>query len=262
MATQNIEAFEVSPFSVGLDLERSQIKEALGTHVVDTTTSFQGGQLVQLSATQLVQVDTGTNPFGFAKFNYNSGTGLYAAVVGEYIQLNGGVATSLAHSNLFNPAASGKTVRVAAALTGAAYTEGAVNDYTVNHAAGTVVRLPGTTTIPDGGYVYVNYHYLLPTADQKFYGKNFWNDLADDVTQQHDKITVITDWALLFTTMYDPSHTYTVNGQLYAGRTAKAKDGWVCGDNTEGLAYIGRVHQIPTATDPYLGIRYVGGMVS
>ena len=259
MAVQHVEAFKVSPFSVGLDLERSQIKEALGTHVVDTTTSFQAGQLVQLSSTQLVQVDVGANPFGFAKFNYNATTGLYGAVVGEYVQLNGLVATPLAHSNLFNPAASGKTVRVAAALTGAAYSE--ATDYTIAHAAGTIVR-QGGGVIPDGGYVYVNYHYVLPTADQKFHGSNFWNQFADDVTLQNDKITVITDWAFLFTTMYDPSHTYTVNGQLYAGRTAKAKAGWVCGDNTEGLAYIGRVHQIPTPTDPYLGIRYVGGMVS
>ncbi len=256
MGVQHMEAFEVSPYSVGIDLNRSQIKVALGNYVVDPTTTVRAGMLVQQATDQRIAVCTGANPFGFAK--YNRASTLYGSVVGEYIQLNGTTATQLAHTDLLNP--TGKTIRVALALTGGVYTEGAGNDYTVQHAAGTVTRLAGGT-IADGAYVYVNYQYALSNDELNIHGRNFWN-VNDDTAFQINKLTVITDWSLIFTTGYDSSHTYTVGQQLYCGRSTKTKSGLVCGDTTEGQAYIGRCFQLPTPTDPYLGIKYVGGMVS
>lgn len=253
-----MEAFRISPFAVGLDLNRSVIKEALGNYVVDssTPTVFRAGMIVQQNTSnQLIEVCTGAIPFGFAKFNRS--TVIYSTVVGEYIQLNGTTATALKYNNLFNPGTNGG-VRVAAALTGSSYTK--TTDYTVQHAAGTITR-NGGGSIPDGGYVYVNYMHQLGNNELKYEGYNFWNAI-DDTQFQDDRITVITDWSTLFTANYDTEHTYTVGQQLYAGRLTTTKSGLVCGDNTEGLAYVGRCFQIPTVDDPFLGIKFVGGMVS
>ncbi len=258
MADQNMEAFRVSPYATGMDLNRSQIKVALGNYVVDqvTPTVIQSGMLVQQNTgNQLIEVCTGAEPFGFAK--YNRATSVQGVSVGEYVQLNGTTATQLAHTNIWAPAAD-EGVRVALAMTGGAYTFTA--DYTIQSAAGTITR-NGGGAIADGAWVYVNYHYTLSTAELALEGQNFWNS-TDDAIYQAGRFTVVTDWATIFTSAYDTAGTYTVGLDLYAGRTARAKSGYVCADNTEGLAYIGSCFQIPTANDPYLGVRYVGGMVS
>jgi hypothetical protein len=259
MAIQNMEAFREPVLAVGLDLQRSQIKEAMGNYVVDLTTPtvVRAGMLVQQNVgNQLIEVCTGTIPFGFAKFDCT--TQLYGAVVGEYIQLNAFVATSLAHNNLFDSGVGSIfTVRVADALTGGAYTQD--TNYTCDEANGTIVRLGGG--IADGAWVYVNYLFALSAADLARHGRNWWNT-TNSAEYQGGRFTVITDWALIFTANYDPSFTYTVGQQLYAGRTAKNKSGLVCGNNTEGETYIGRCYQVPTPTDPFLGVKYVGGMVA
>lgn len=259
MAIQNMEAYQVSPFSVGMDLNRSQIKEALGNYVVDTTTptTIRSGMLVQQNtSTQKIEVCTGAVPFGFAK--YNRSTALYGMVVGEYIKLDDTTVKALAHSNLLDPGASSIfTVRVGAALTGAAYIQD--TDFTCNEANGTIVRLGAG--IPNHSYVYVNYAFLLSTADQNIYGQNFWNSM-DDAAYQGSRFTVVTDWATIFTTQYDPSATFTVGALCYAGRSSKAKSGLVCADSTEGQTVVGRCFQVPTANDPFLGVKYIGGMVS
>ena len=257
MAIQNMEAFRVSPYATGLDLNRSQIKESLGNYIVDETTptTIYAGMLVQQNVgNQLIEVCTGAIPFGFAK--YNRATAVRGVVVGEYVRVYTGVAAQLSHTNIWAPNAN-DGVRVAAALTDAAYT--LTTDYTIQSAAGTITN--AGVGIADGAYVYVNYTYTLSTAELALHGQNFWNS-QDDAQYQAGRFTVITDWSTLFTTAYDTAGTYIVGMQLYAGRTAKNKSGYVCADNTEGLAYIGRCFQIPTANDPYLGVKFVGGMVA
>lgn len=260
MATPQMEAFQVSSRAIGIDRKRSVLKTDPGYYVVDPTTTIRAGMLVSLDANQRVTLCNGTNVLGFAL--YNKCNTQYAAIVGEYIQLNAAVATNLKHANILCPtgAAPGLGVRVAAAITGAAYTEdNPAHDYSVNYVNGTITRSVGTTTIPDGGYVYVNYMYPLTDADLDFEGRNFWN-LVNDVDIQDGKITVAHDWATIFTTQYDPQKTYTVNAKLYAGATADGLDGLVTTDTTGD--YIGRCFQIPTASDPWLGLRFIGGEVS
>jgi len=138
MAIQNMEAFQVSPYSTGMDLNRSQIKTALGNYVVDqaTPTTIQAGMLVQQNTgNQLIEVCTGAEPFGFAKFN--RATSIQGVVVGEYVQIFTGVAKQLAHTNIWAPSAN-EGVRVAAALTGGVYTF--TTDYTIQAAAGTITN--------------------------------------------------------------------------------------------------------------------------
>lgn len=243
------EAFRVDNVARGLDHQRTQYVTAYGDYVANSSTTFSAGMLVDLNSSGEVIISVGVRPHGWVKYNKN--TGFYAAVVGEYIQLNGLVATSLAHANIRPAAGAVAGVRVAAALTGAAYTEGGASDYTVNYTNGTVVRVGGTT-IPDGGYVYVNYQYALTAQELLDDGQNFWN-YDNDVSIQGNKVTVITGDATIYTTAYDSSQTYSVNDALTAGTTAEVLTGHVTKGGA-GLA-VGYVVQIPTPSDPFLGIR-------
>jgi hypothetical protein len=249
-ASAYIQAFQVSPYSMGVDRKRSVIKTDPGYYVAEPGETIRSGMVVSLNSSQRVIKSVGTHVLGIALYNQTSTE--YAMVVGEYIQLNGTTATNLAHANLWNPTGAGGGVRVAAALTGAAYTE--TVDYTISYTNGTVTRA-AMGGIADGAYVYVNYLYALTSADLDFEGRNFWN-LQDDVAIQDGKITVCQDQATIFTACYDASKTYAVNDKLYAGATADSLDGYVTTDNTGD--YIGRVLQVPTASDPFLGFRFTG----
>jgi len=237
---------------LGIDLKRSQYVNDYGNYVAASAADFQAGMLVSLDANQKIVKCTGSNPFGFAKFAKT--TGRYATVVGEYVQLNALLATNLAHANLFSGGGTG-TVRVGAALTGSAYTEGATEDYVINYTNGTIARSDSGSTISDGGYVYVNYMYAMTAADEQHEGFNFWNKL-DDVTIQDSRITVITPPGRIFTSQYDPAVTYTINATLYSGSSATDNLSGFVTTKTTSSAVIGKVFQLPTADDPYLGIEY------
>lgn len=248
-----IEAFQVSTNAIGIDLLRSQYTSNLGTYKAAPSAQFRAGQLVKLNSSQQVIICDGSDNFGFAK--YNKINTLYATIVGEYIQLNGTTATPLEHGSLFVPGSSGG-VRVGAALTGTPFAE--TTDYTVSYTNGTITRV-ATGSIGDGDYVYVNYMYTLQEADLDFEGRNFWNYI-NDVDVQTGLVTVINDWSLIFTAMYDMSETYGVNDKVYAGASGDNLSGMVTKKSTG--SFIGRVFQPPTASDPYLAIRYVGGSIS
>jgi len=248
-----MEAFRVSSRAIGIDLMRSVYTRNLGIYVANAATTFRAGMLVQLNSSQEIIVSDGTEPFGFTK--YNKVNTLYAAVVGERIQLNATTATNLAHANLWVPGASGG-IRVTNDDRTVVYAE--TTDYTVNYTNGQVTRV-ALGSIGDGDYVRVDYQYQVTEAELKFEGRNFWN-FINDVDQQGGKITVINDWSIIFTTQYDPSQTYAVNDALNAGTSGNTKSGLVTKGG--GGAFIGNVFQVPTADDPFLGVRYVGGMLS
>lgn len=246
------EAYQVgAQRCLGLDLKRTQYIDDFGNYSANVAAVFRAGQIVSLNADQEIILNTGASVFGVAKFDKT--TSRYATVTGEYIQLNGVVATNLAHAGLFAGGGTG-TVRVAAAMTGGVYTEG-IPDYAVNYVNGTVVRTAGSA-IPDGGYVYVNYQYALTAADELKEGKNFWLN-TDDVTIQDGRVTVITGRATLFTSQYDPAITYTVNAVLYSGAAGDNLSGYFTTKNTSGVT-VGTVFQLPTADDPFLGVTFTG----
>ena len=250
-----MEAFRVSSRAIGIDLMRSQYTRNLGTYVANASTTFRAGMLVSLNTDQEIVVSDGSSPFGFAK--YTKAHTPIASVTAEHIQLNALVATNLAHGALWVPGATGG-VRVTDITGTTVYTEGAAADYVANYTNGQITRVVGTT-IGDGDYVLVDYQYQVTEQELKFEGRNFWN-FIDDVTIQGDKITVINDWSFIWTTQFDAAQTYGVDDVLNAGTSGNTKSGLVTKGG--GGAYIGRVFQVPTADDPFLGIRYVGGMVS
>lgn len=257
-----MQRFFVDDIPMGYDFGRSQVQHTFGHWLANSSATFRAGMLVQLNANQEVIVCSGTEPVGFAR--YDKTTALYETVVDEYIQLNALVATSLAHANLYDPsggAAPSNALTVASAVKGGGtvYTEGVGNDYNVNVTNGTVVR-DAASTIVSGAYVYVTYMYQLTATQLQRNGSSFTNS-TDVVTQWGEKVSIATGPGIVFTTAYDTNVQYTINVALHAGTTGNGLSGLVT-TAAHGTAFIGNCIQIPTANDPYLGIKYIGGMVS
>lgn len=241
--TAALGAFMNRVFPEGLDLGRCQINEALGVFVADPSNTFRAGSLVMQNASGLIVPSDGTNVLGVAKWNHT--TTMLSAVVDEPIVLTGSTASNMAHPLVSN-------VRVSLTASGTALS--ASTDYTLNATNGTLARVTATTTIPSGGTVYASYTFQVAEADLlQMQGKNFWNSL-DEVSQADNRVTVITDATLLFTTQYDTSQLYTITGatsNVYAGTSGTAG----LFTSATGGKLVGRVFQAPTASDPFLGIR-------
>lgn len=261
MTNPRWEAYQ-SGLPIGIDLKRSSIGKNLGTYVVNESTTFRAGMLVQLNAAQEIVVCDGTVPMGFAK--YDKTTSLYETVVDEYIQLNALDLTNLANANLWTGLGVNKGIRVASGPQGSGTvftnTAEAGNDYTISTTNGTIVR-SNPSDIGDGDYVYVTYMYEVPMSKMQFEGKNFWNTLnATEYTS--GRMTVITDWSVVFTSQYDPSRVYAVNSVVEAGAVGDGLAGLVTLTGVGAGPNIGRVMQVPTAADPFLGVRFYGGTIT
>jgi len=254
----SLKAFQNDVFPVGIDIRRSVINNDVGIYVADPSSTFRAGTvLAQEASGQFVPCDglgaAPVNvPFGFAK--WNKLLALTAAVTDEPQVLTGTVPNNLAHANLFGSAATlpgTSGTRVSSTPTGVAgttYIEG--TDYTINYTNGTIVRLGAG--IPSGSTVYVSYQWVLQTSDLQFQGRNFWNFL-DEVGQAQGRISIITNWTLLFTTVYDPSQTYALGQQLNVGDAASGKAG-ILTNAAGGRPPFAKVFQLPSASDPFMGI--------
>jgi hypothetical protein len=230
-------------FPEGLDLGRCQITQALGIYVADPTNTFRAGQVVMRNAAGLVVPSDGTDVLGVAKWNH--ATTLVSAVTDEAVVLTGVVASNLKHPMISN-------VRVASGLKGTGTVYAETTDYTLSTTNGTVTRV-ALGGITSGATVYVTYTWQITEADLvQMQGKNFWNT-NDEVSQNESRITVITDAELLYTTQYDTSKVYTLTGatsNLYASSTGLFT-------SASGTKYVGRVYQVPTAADPFLGLKLI-----
>jgi hypothetical protein len=235
---------------IGIDLKRSVIDSNLGTYVVNASTAFRAGMLVALNSSQELVINAGTTAVGFAK--YDVATALYETVVDEYIQLNGTTATSLANANLY----AGNGIRVDSAAQGTGTTYTVTTDYTVNATNGTVTRVGGGS-ITDGQYVYVTYMYEIPNSQMQFEGKNFWN-VNNAIEYTNARMTVITGQSIVFTSQYDPSQVYAVDSVVEAGVTGDSLSGLVTLTGVGTGPNIGTVIQVPSAADPFMGIRMYG----
>ena len=241
----NLEAFpQQFPFANGLDLGRSVIGRSLGVYEAEPTAVFRAGMIVARNASGLIIPAVGADPIGVAK--WNKSLFLKAPIVDEQVTLLVEVVTPLKHALVEN-------VKVANSA-GVAYT--ITTDYLLNVTNGTVARV-ATGSIADGETVLVTYTFQIAEADLDFQGRNFFN-FIDDVTIAQGRITVIQDWSLLFTTQYDTSRVYAVNDKLdCGGGVTAALTGLFTNDAAEG-DFVGKVAQIPSATDQYLGVEFAG----
>lgn len=248
-------AFQSDIFPRGLDLGRSVILQDIGTFRAATAAEFEAGMLVAQDATgNIVKCDS-RPVLGVAKWNkVNAYT---ATIVDEAISFpTSGSTVLLAHPNVSNL----QIVSTIGGLGGAGtvYT-GAGTDYTLTAANGSLLH-NGAGAIPIATTVYVTYTYELSSRDLDFQGRNFFN-FTDDVSISDGRVTVITDASMLFTTMYDTARAdYALTGtgkNLYCGGVTAGLEGLFTTDSGEG-EFVGHVIQMPTADDPFLGVRLGG----
>lgn len=222
-----------------IDYSRSVITVALGVWKADPNAQFEAGQFVKLNAAGEVTNITSENdtPFGIAKWNKHQV--LTTAVVGEQVALYTDEDALLKYGSIVSG-----TERVTN-LTGTTVYEKDV-DYTINYTNGAMRRIDGGG-IAEGQTVVVNYTRNLTGNDYDLlYGRNFMN-LVDD-TVGPGMITVIQDFAIVYTDQYDTTKAYVPGDVLRLtadGKVTNAGNGTV----------VGVCVKSPTPEDPYLGIK-------
>lgn len=241
-------AFNGDVFPKGLDLRRSVIGTDLGTYVAAEAATIRAGQFVAYDGDGFIVPSAGAGTVGVAKWNKQQ-FGV-SVNVDEPLFLTGTGPINLKRANVLNV-----SVRSATGFSGVTYTGGGT-DYTVNAANGTIAR-NGGGAIPDNTTVYVTYTYQLTDADFEFDGRDFRNQANNDVQGRENRITVISNWAKLFTMEYDTSVNYSLTAatrKLYVSAEGKAT-------STAGTDFAGQVCQLPNAEDPYLGMNIHGDPV-
>ena len=242
-----------------IDLKRSAIYTNLGVfEVAAACGNFESGTILQKvteTGTTKLTICDGTAPAGIAKFDNMSG--MVGVIVGEAITfpLAGGANVSV---TLKHPSLVASMYKVESAIGGANYAEGAGADYTMNTVNGVITRVNATSTIPDGGTVYVTYKWNKTDAeiDAGEYpygligGRNLRNSLDDVVGS--NRMTLIQGFSIVVTTCYNTTEDYTVNKKLYSD--ANGLFTMVAGGNPQ----IGTVHSIPNAGDVFLGVELQG----
>lgn len=253
LTSPRLAAFQSDVFPRGLDLGRSVVLQDIGVFKAAEAETFEAGMLVGLNASQEIIKCVGAAVLGVAKWNkVNTYT---APVIDEEVSFPTANSTvNLKHANVSN------VVVRATANQGSPYT--VTTDYTVNAVNGTLTHV-GAGAIPVATTVFVSYTYQLTAADLDFQGRNFFN-FTDDVSIADGRITVVTDSAMLFTAQYDVSRTYGLTGTasnlFCGGGVTAALAGLFTNDSGEG-DYVGSVIQLPTADDPFLGVRLGGDPV-
>lgn len=248
-------AFSSDTFPRGLDLGRCVILQDIGTWRAADSAVFEAGMLLSQDVDGNLVACAGSPVLGVAKWNKTNT--LTAGMVDEELSFaSSGAVVSLKHPNVSN-----FQLRDLAGLAGTAYADPA--DYTVNLVNGTVTHSGGGSAIPTTTTVYATYTFEMSQKDLEFQGRNFFN-FTDDVSIADSRVTVITDASMLFTSMYDTSRAYTMIGagkNLYcAGGVTAALAGLFTNDAAEG-EFVGHVVQVPSADDPFLGVRLGGNPV-
>jgi hypothetical protein len=255
---QNFAAFQNQIFPNGLDLGRCTIQQDIGAYYAAPGAVFQQGSLVALdSVTQMVVPFTGagTSTFLLGVVKWAKAPSINAAVADEPVTFTVGAApqtATLKHPNVANVALNSAPQMGGTLFIGDS--PGAGTDYTVNTTNGIITTVAAgalTPTLANNVY-YATYTWTLSAADlYQFQGLNFWN-FTDNVSIQDNRVTVITDWSMLFTTQYDTAVEYTIGQQLVA--TSGGLFGTAASVGTVAGANVGRVFQLPGVNDPFLGI--------
>lgn len=243
-------SFQSDIFPRGLDLNRSIILQDPGIWKAADAASFEAGMLVAQDANGFIVKADSRPVLGVAKWNKTS---LYkAARVDEPVSFP----LSGATISLKKPLVSNFQLRSAVGFGGVAYAS--PGDYSLNATNGTLTH-NGGGTIPVATTVYASYTHELSQSDMDFQGRNFFNQL-DDVSVADGRIAVITMATQLFTTQYDTSRVYSLTGtgkNLYCGGVTAGLEGLFTTNSAEG-EFVGHVIQVPTADDPFLGVRLGG----
>lgn len=218
---------------------------------VDTNAQIYAGMVAFLATSGTTTVATvaasGTVPIGtFWKDRAN--TYIRSTVESTTFSATTDLAT-LQKGNVLTSA----TIKVTDSSGTTVYTQGV--DYTVNTTNGLLQNL--LVGIASGATVIVWYQYSI-LATQIYWdnvstkwssGSNY--DRQPDDTLGSGKITVAEGDAKIYTDMYDVTQTYTLNAAL----RPDANSLWSTA--VTGYSVCGRVIQVPTASNPFLGVQQI-----
>jgi hypothetical protein len=218
----------------------------VGVDAVDPAASLRAGQLVANSADGIVPANL-NNVIGVSKFDHTQ----YgkAVIINEAVILNGTTPSNLSRANVSNVA-----VRLSEDLAATPESEGSAAEYSLNATNGTIARTGSSSNIGDGDTVYVTFTYDLVASDFDFDGLPFHYQFGNNYSAtQEDRIVVIKGPHELFTTEWDTSRAYGLTGT--ASNLFCDANGRFSADDAAGAAdYVGKVFQLPTSGDSYLGI--------
>ena len=220
-------------------------------YTVDTNATIRAGMIAFLTTSGTTTVATvaasGTVPIGtFWKDRANA----YVRSTVETATFSS--TTSLAtlqKGNILTTA----TVKVTNTAGTTTYTQGL--DYTVNTTNGILTNLG--VGIAAGASVVVWYMYSV--SSNQIYWENVatkWStgqnyDRQPDDTLGSGKITVAEGDAKIYTDQYDVTQTYTLNASLRSDTNSL----WTTA--TTAYSVCGRVIQVPTASNPFLGVQQI-----
>ena len=239
--TSRAAVFQNQIFQKGIDLRRSKISNDDGTGQTTAAATIRAGQFAAYDADGFLVAANLTGVVGI--FKWDKQTLGKSIRVDQAIVLTGTSAIALSRGSVSNV-----SVRSAANFTGTLYT--VTTDYTVNATNGTVTRV-ALGAITAGQTVYVTFTYDLVAADFDVDGRTFRNNTNDMVTGQENRVTLITGWSSLYTMEWDSTVTYATsssNFKLYCSAAGQATS------TSTSAEFVGRVKQLPTADDPYLGM--------
>jgi hypothetical protein len=256
--TGRLASFNNDIFPIGVDLDKSKIHQDGGIYSILPGEIIRPGMVVSREGADGLVVPVSTaaraeNPFGIAKWG-NEPLGVTVIVDAPITVTAAG--TSNLKPNITGAGPGGTLqIRTAVQFGGSALTEGGGNDYTVNLVNG-VVTWDAAPSVVDGTVVYATYGRSLTAAEFQFQGKKFHSNTNDDVTNSSEgRLTVITDWALVFTTEWDTTRAYATQGtlsNLYADDAGKLSNDATLSNLTS--RFMGKVYQLPNAGDPFMGI--------
>lgn len=243
-------SFQQQLFPAGMDLNRSEIHRALGVWKANSGTSFRAGSPVMLNSSGEVVLSDATSVLGVAKWDKIT---TKRTVVSDFPVVFG---TSGATKNLKPNIVSGSLqVRSAVEGGGSAFT--VTTDYTVNLVNGTITHVGGGG-ITATNTVYVTYARSLTEDELQLEGKNFWQSL-DYVTIQDGRIAIIEAPAQIFTTEWDTAQVYALAG---SNSNVYVNSSGLFTSVSSGAKLVGRCINVPSASDPFLGIDFFGQVVA
>jgi hypothetical protein len=210
------------------------------SYAVDPAAQFEAGQIAKLTqgddGQPMVQVcNSGELPQG--TLWKDKATTLTAIVVDEAVKFDS-LVKNLKQTNLVS--ATEKVTNQARTVT---YVSG--YDYDIDYAKGTITRRGGGTIILNQT-VLVTYRYDILVKDLYRWGQSY--NFIPDYTLASGKITVVEDFAILYSLVYDPTAVYLIGDAL------RVMDGGILTtDPYEVGPVFAKVIKPPTAGDPYLG---------
>lgn len=220
-------------------------------YTVDTNVNIQAGMIAFLATSGTTTVATiaasGSVPIGTFWKDRSNGY-VRSTIESTTFSATTNLAT-LSKGNVLSTAA----IKVTSATGATVYTQGV--DYTVNTTNGIIQNL--LVGIAAGATVVVWYEYTVSSTQVYWdnvstkWSSGYNYDRQPDDTLGSGKITVAEGDAKIFTDQYDVTMTYTLNHWL----RSDANSLWT----TALTAYpiCGRVIQVPTANNPFLGVQQV-----